>query len=85
MFKLDVSTVDIQFRGKQYVGWESVVISGKKGKKEYWLPEQQASDKDFPLFPWKCCCDTDKMLFSLTPNTGPVLPNTWVCAERSNV
>lgn len=84
MFKLDVGTVGIQFHGKQYAGWESIVINGKERKK-FWLPEQPASNKDFPLFSWKYCCDTNKMLFSLTPNTGPVLPNTWVCAERSNM
>lgn len=85
MFKLGVGTVDVQFHGKQYAGWESFVINGREGKKEFWLPEQLASNKDFPLFSWKFCCDTDKMLFSLTPNIGPVLPNTWVCAERSNM
>jgi len=48
------------------------------------FPEQQISNKDFP-HSWKFCGDTAEMLFSLTPNAGPVLTNTWASVEQSNM
>lgn len=76
--------VDIQFHREQYPGSESTTINGEKGGGKAWFPEQQISNKDFP-FSWKFCGDTAEMLSSLTPNTGPMLTNTWACAERSNM
>lgn len=81
---LDVAAIwDIQFHREQYPGSQSTSNREKGGGKAA-FPEQQTSNKDFPLS-WKFCGDTAEMLSSLTPNTGPVLTNTWACAARSNM
>lgn len=60
------------------------LINKEKGGGKAWFPEQKISNKDFP-YSWKFSGDMVEMLSSLTPNTGPVLTNTWAKVEQSNM